>query len=379
MSSILERLKSAGSIKATEVLSKSSFFNEKDMIPTDIPIINIALSGKIDGGLTPGLIFCAGPSKHYKSLLGLKMVSAYMNKHKDAVCLFYDSEFGITPEYIAANGIDTDRVLHIPIEHLEQLKFDISKRLDEIKRGDKVVIFIDSVGNLASKKEVEDALEEKSVADMSRARVLKSLFRIITPHFATKDIPCIVINHTYQEMAMYPKTIMSGGQGPMYSANTVFIIGKSQEKEGTEIIGWNFTLNVEKSRFVKEKSKLPFLVTYDKGIQKYSGLLDLALEFSIVQKPSNGWYQRVDLVSGEVEDKKWRIKDTHCDEFWEPILKSPSFNEFVKNKFQLGHSYINDPNEIIEDESPFGDVPHDYDPLGSGVIANHLHDTLSDS
>jgi RecA/RadA recombinase len=192
-------------------LAESDFFNVKDSVPTEIPIINIALSGKVDGGLTPGLTFLAGESKSFKSLLGLMMVKAYMKKHEDAVCLFYDSEFGITPEYISANGIDTDRVIHVPIEHLEELKFDISKRLEAIERNDKVIIFIDSIGNLASKKEVEDALDEKSVADMSRAKVMKSLWRIVTPHLTIKNIPCIAINHTYQTMEMYSKAVMSGG------------------------------------------------------------------------------------------------------------------------------------------------------------------------
>lgn len=208
---LMEKLKSAGAVKQATVLSDSLFFNEKEQIQTDIPIINVALSSKLDGGLTSGLTFLAGPSKHFKSLLGLMLVKAYLTKYKDAICLFYDSEFGITPEYISSNGIDTKRVLHIPIEHLEQLKFDISKRLDEISRGDKVIIFVDSVGNLASKKEVEDALDEKSVADLSRAKTMKSLWRIVTPHLTTKDIPCVAVNHTYKEMSLYPKDIMSGG------------------------------------------------------------------------------------------------------------------------------------------------------------------------
>lgn len=213
MSDLLKRLKTSGSIKYASILSESELFNDKDVVKTDIPIINIALSGKIDGGITPGLIFLAGPSKTFKSLSGLMMVKAYMTANKDAVCLYYDSEFGITPEYIKSNGIDADRVLHIPIEHLEQLKFDISKRLEEIKRGDKVIIFIDSIGNLASKKEAEDALEEKTATDMTRARTLKSLFRIITPHFTTKDIPCIAINHTYQEMCLRGDTLIKTPEG----------------------------------------------------------------------------------------------------------------------------------------------------------------------
>ena len=196
--SLLDKLRSVGSIKA-ETVATSSFFAPKDLIQTNIPIINVAFSGTLDGGLVPGLTILAGPSKHFKSNLGLVCVSSYMKKYKDSVCLFYDSEFGITPEYMLAHGIDTERVLHIPLEHIEQLKFDIMKRLSEIKKGDKVIIFIDSIGNLASKKEVDDAENEKSVADMTRAKSLKSLFRIITPHLTLKDLPCIAVNHVYEE------------------------------------------------------------------------------------------------------------------------------------------------------------------------------------
>lgn len=346
--SLLDKMKKVGSIKTTELLSESTFFNKKEGVQTEVPIINLALSGQVDGGLVSGLTFLAGPSKHFKSLLGLVLVKAYMKKHPDAVCLFYDSEFGITPDYIKTNGIDTDRVLHIPIEHLEQLKFDISKRLEAIERGDKVIIFIDSVGNLASKKEVEDALDEKSVADMSRARVMKSLWRIVTPHLTTKDIPCIAVNHTYQTMEMYSKSVMSGGTGGMYSANQVFIIGKAQEKDGTELVGWNFTINIEKSRFVREKSKFPFLVTFDGGIQKYSGLMDIALEGGFVTKPSNGWFAKVDRATGEIGDKK-RMADTLCAEFWDSILTDEEFKEYVKSKFAISYGSLMAEDVVLEE------------------------------
>jgi hypothetical protein len=213
-SSLLDRLKKSGSVKNVTTLADSCFFNKKDTIPTSIPILNIALSGTLSGGLSPGITIIAGPSRHFKSLLGLILVKAYMDKYPDAVCLFFDSEYGITPEYIKTNGIDIDRVLHIPVEHLEQLKFDIAKRLEEIKRGDHVIVFMDSIGNLASKKEYEDALDEKSVADMTRSKVIKGIFRIITPHFTTKDIPCIVVNHTYQEMCLEGSTLIKTENGP---------------------------------------------------------------------------------------------------------------------------------------------------------------------
>lgn len=345
--SLLNKMMKSGSIKV-ELLSDSSFFNKKESVPTEVPIINMALSGTIDGGLVSGLTFLAGPSRHFKSLLGLIMVKAYMNKYKDAVCLFYDSEFGITPDYIRTNGIDTERVIHIPIEHLEQLKFDISKRLESIERGDKVIIFIDSVGNLASKKEVEDALEGKSVADMTRARVLKSLWRIVTPHLTTKDIPCIAVNHTYQTMEIYSKAVMSGGTGGMYSANQVFIIGKSQEKDGTDLVGYNFTINIEKSRFVREKSKFPFLITFEGGIQKYSGILEVALEGGFVNKPSNGWYAKVNQDTGEIGEKV-RFVATQTDEFMLPLLNDNKFKEYVTKKYGIAYGNIMGETSVLEE------------------------------
>jgi RecA/RadA recombinase len=346
--SLLDKMIKSGSIKV-ELLSDSTFFNKKESVPTEVPIINMALSGTVDGGLVSGLTFLAGPSRHFKSLLGLIMIKAYMNKYKDAVCLFYDSEFGITPDYIRTNGIDTERVIHIPIEHLEQLKFDISKRLESIERGDKVIIFIDSVGNLASKKEVEDALDGKSVADMTRARVLKSLWRIVTPHLTTKDIPCIAVNHTYQTMEIYSKAVMSGGTGGMYSANQVFIIGKAQEKDGTDLVGYNFTINIEKSRFVREKSKFPFLITFEGGIQKYSGIVEIALEGNFVSKPSNGWYAKVDQDTGEIGEKV-RFVATQTDEFMLPLLNNVKFKEFVNQKYGIAYGNIMGETPILEEE-----------------------------
>jgi len=334
--SLLDKLKAAGSIK-TQTINESSFFKPKDVVQTNVPIINIAFSGTLDGGIVPGLTILAGPSKHFKSNLALVCVKAYMKKYPDAVCLFYDSEFGVTPEYLVAHGIDCDRVLHIPLEHIEQLKFDIVKRLQEIKKGDRVIIFLDSLGNLASKKEVEDAENEKSVADMTRAKQIKSLFRIITPHLTMKDIPCLVVNHVYEETGMFAKTIVSGGTGVYYSANQIFIIGRSQEKDGTDVIGYKFTINIEKSRFVKEKSKLPFQVMFDAGIDRFGGLLDLAIEAGFVVKPSNGYYQK----TKSVDDKKYREKETHTKEFWTEILTDKVFYDFIKNKYQLAAAPIN--------------------------------------
>jgi hypothetical protein len=171
---------------------------------------------------------------------------------------------------------------------------------------------------------------------MSRAKSLKSLFRIITPHLTTKNIPCLAINHIYQEMGLYPKAIVSGGTGIYYSANQIFIISKSQEKDGTELAGFKFTINIEKSRYVKEKSKLPFSVFFDSGIYKWSSLFEIAQESGHIIKPKVGWYQTVDMETGEISEKSYRAKDLESnDAYFENLIKDKVFKDYVERKFKL--------------------------------------------
>jgi RecA/RadA recombinase len=346
---LLERILKNSPTKHAAILSESEFFKDKDVIPTDLPILNIAFAGSLDGGLSSGLTILAGKSKSFKSLLGLLCMKAYLDKYPDAVGILYDSEGGITPDYLQSNGIDPSRVLHIPIEHLEMLKFDLVKTLKEIDRKDKVIMMIDSIGNTASLKELEDAENEKSVAEMQRAKSMKALFRMITPSLIAKDVPCIAIAHTYDTMEMYSKAVISGGTGLMYSANQAFIITKAQEKDADGLAGWKFTINIEKSRYVKEKSKLPFTVLYNKGIQKWSSLFDLALESGHLIKPKVGWYQMVDMETGEIFEKNYRAKDIETnDEFFEKLIQDLTFKKFVEHKFKLSASLTASGDEEID-------------------------------
>jgi RecA/RadA recombinase len=297
--------------------------------------MNVAFSGSLNGGYTSGLTMIAGPSKHFKTAFGLIMMKAFMDKNPEGVVLFYDSEFGTPQGYFDVFDIDTTRIVHVPVTDLEELKFDMVAQLKEIETDDKVFIMVDSVGNLASKKEVDDAESQKSAADMTRAKQFKSLFRMITPHLTMKDIPMVAINHTYDSQGLYPTKVVSGGTGMYYSADTIWIVGRQQDKVGTEIQGYHFVINVEKSRFVKEKSKIPISVSWEKGVDKFSGLLDMAMDYGVISR-SGGWYQMVDVESGEVADKKFREKDTHNNEFWQPILEDEKFDEFISKKFRVG-------------------------------------------
>jgi RecA/RadA recombinase len=282
----------------------------------------------------------------------MMLVKSFQTKYPDGVILFYDSEFGAPQSYFENFGINTDMVIHTPITDIEQLKHDVMQQINQFERGDNVMIVVDSVGNLASKKEVDDALDGKSVADMTRAKQMKSLFRMITPHLTIKDIPMVVVNHTYMEIGMFPKAIVSGGTGIYYSADNIFIIGRQQEKQGTEVIGYNFIINVEKSRYVREKSKIPIEVTFEGGISKWSGLLDIALESGHVTKPSNGWYQKTG------EEKKYRLNDTYNKEFWMPVLTDPTFGEWIENRYRMGNGQMMEGDNVdISDE----DISEEYE------------------
>ena len=329
MANLMDKMKKLGG-KDNDTLSDSKLFNDKDMVQTSVPALNIALSGSLFGGITPGLTFLAGPSRTFKTNMGLKMVASYLDKYPEAICVFYDSEFGVTEAYLKSMGVDPTRVLHVPVMNIEQLKFDMVQRLEAIERGEKVIIFIDSVGNLASKKEVEDALSENSAADMTRAKSLKSLFRMVTPYLTHKDLPCIAINHTYATMELYSKQVMSGGTGGMLSANSVFIISSAQDKDkDNKIEGFTFTINIEKSRYVRQRSKIPLTVRYEDGIDYYSGLLELAIEGKFITQPTKQTYQLAANLKMEPTKKKT------VEPILDIVMKDPKFAEYIENVYKM--------------------------------------------
>lgn len=337
--SLMDRIKKNTSIAIANVLDESEVFGERQLCPTEVPIINIALSGTLKGGLTSGVTEIAGPSKHFKTGIALLLMRSFLSSHKDGIILFYDAEFGTPGSYFETFGIDMKKVFHTPITDVEQLKHDIMKQLAELKRGDHIMIVIDSIGQLASLKEVEDALEGKQVADMTRAKAIKSLFRMITPHLRIKDIPLVVVNHTYKTQEMYSKEVTGGGTGMYYAADTIWIVGRQQEKVEGDLAGFNFILNVEKSRSVKEKSKLPVSVKFGEGIEMYSGLLENAIEAGFVEKPSPGWYIKKGTTN------KVREADTKNQAFWKGILDNEEFDEFIRKKYQVAFGEILEKDE----------------------------------
>lgn len=359
-SPLMLKLIKASKLDHTDVLSQSEIFNTRVEVPTAIPALNIAYSARIDGGLGSGLTVWAGPSKHFKSLFCLISAAAYLKAYPDAVCLFYDNEFGSPAAYFASVGIDPNRVLHSPFTTLEDLRTDMVNQLDGINRGDKVIFVIDSLGMAASSKEVNDAMEGSEKADMTRAKINKSLFRIILPHLRLKDIPCVVVQHVYDTMETYSKKVVSGGTGTYLAADNIYIIGRQQDtikKDGkNEIVGYDFIINVEKSRFVREKSKIPIKVRKEGGVYKWTGLFDLAVEGEYIAFATSKTYALVDRTSGEVGDKTFYRKDVEYDgTFWMDLLKNTDFKEFIHTKYAVSNG------ELVQDEPNPEDLDDEID------------------
>lgn len=341
MSELLKKMKKGTKLAKTAMLDESELLHNGAQAPSKIAMLNIGLSGLARGGLQGGNTMVAGPSRHFKSVLALIMVKGYMDMHPDAVCLFYDNEFGAPKKYWESVDIDTSRVLHIPVTSIEELKQDVVKKV-HISQGiigpdEKVIIFIDSVGNIASVKEVEDALTGNDAVDMTRAKAMKSFWRCVTPHLVLRDMPMVSINHVYDEQSRTPKKIVSGGQGGILNADTIFIIGKAAEREGKEVTGNKFTLNVEKSRFIRERTKLPLYVSFEGGVHPYTGLFELAYGIGYIQSAKQGWYQCSDIDP----NGNWRKKDIELDaDFWERALDSTVFQDRLNKSIGIADGAV---------------------------------------
>lgn len=335
MSKLLEKLRK-NTILKPEILKNSRYFENEKYIKTDVPLLNLALSGKLDGGLPRGIVQIAAPPKHFKTNFMLEIMKGFQNENIDTdyIIVLYDSELGSNPNYFQKAGVDTSKVDHRPIRSVEELRSDIANLMNDISEGDRVLICVDSIGMLRSDKETEDAKDNKSAADFTRAKALKSFFRIITGEAAIKQIPIVIVNHSYQTMELYPKEIASGGRGAQYSAHTLLFITKAQEKEkenGKDVLaGYRFSLKAGMSRYVRENSVFPVTVRYNVGIDRYSGIFDFALEFGNIRCEKQGWY----LTEGaEVQRRRSDIEDDL--EYMESLLSNKELCDSIEKKYRI--------------------------------------------
>lgn len=326
-------LKNAG--KVGSVLSSSDFADKPVVCSTPVPMVNVMLSGSLDGGLKAGLTQLVGDSRTFKSNFCLLLVKSYLDTYPEAVCIFLDNEFGAA-QYIEPMGIDPDRVIHIPVTDIEDLKQRTVSLLEDIAVGDKVIFFLDSLSQIASLKETADAINGKIVADMTRAKMINSYMRIITPRFTMKNIPFVFINNYYDDTSSpYAEPIIKGGSQVFLSSDTILFVTRSQVKdEDKSLTGWNFNYSCMKSRTVKEKSKFSVEVLYSGGVNKNSGLFDAAMASGFITAPKQGWYQ-INLPEIKL-DKLVRRKEIESNqEIFDALLKNVDFKTFILNKYAL--------------------------------------------
>jgi hypothetical protein len=335
MSKLLERLRKNSDLKP-ELLKNSKYFASDEFIKTDVPILNLAFTGSFKGGMPKsGITMIAAPPKHFKTNFMLEMMKGFQNdnENKDFFIVLYDSEKGYTPEYFEKAGLDMERIDHRFITSVEEWKSDIANLVENIEEGDNVLIVVDSIGMLPSKKEAQDALDGKDTVDMTRAKQLKSAFRIITPHICKKNVPVIIVNHSYQTLDLYGKEVAAGGRGAQYAGHTLWFITKAKDMDGKEQEGFVFTIRSGLSRYVKENATFPVTAEFGSGIQKYSGIFDIAKDLGYIISPKQGWYKHKSW-GDDVSSK--RRKDLEEDEvFMQSLVDDEDFEKAVNLKFKL--------------------------------------------
>lgn len=343
----LKKMKTKLSDEASQ-MSESRFFKDVPRTKLSIPLLNIAFSGDVDGGLPKGSITLIGaPSKHFKSSIALKIMGDWQKDNPKGVVIFYDNEFGTRENSFKSFGVDPSMVLHQPFDTVENLKADMVQKMQQLERGEDVFFLVDSIGMASSKKELEDAMKGEDKADMTRAKALKGFFRMITPTCRMKEFTFVGINHTYMEIGMFPKEIMGGGTGAQYAPDTTIFISRSVEKDGKELLGYTFKLRLFKSRDCIENSILPLTVHFDGGIHKYSGMKDLAKEFGLITNGRVPTDKRVHAYllndeHGEVlEDAEGVTIYTPLsevdvdDDFWKVVFSKTNFKARVRDKYLL--------------------------------------------
>lgn len=338
MSSLASRIL-AMSPKSRATMINQTNIGEKNIICNmPVPILNLLMSGFFGGGLTCGITQLVGDSRTYKTNMCLTIIAAYMRINPKAVLVFLDSEFSAKP-MMPKYGIDPERVVYIPFESLDEMKIVLSQMIGGVTREEDVIFFIDSISQVSSLKEVTDATKGDVKVDMTRAKEMNSVFRIITPMLNIRNKPLFCINSFYDDTTNeYADPIIKGGKQSFLSSDAVWFVTRAQDKDDTtkEIKGWFFNYKALKSRFVKEKSVFKLHVTYDGGIDWTSGLLDLGRESGLIK--GAGWYELVDRLKTPTTSKKYQAKqlmDPANREFYDILLADPEFNKFCEEKYML--------------------------------------------
>ena len=262
-------------------------------IDTGSYIFNALVSGSIYGGIPSNKITAlAGESSTGKTFFTISVIKHFLKTHPEAGVAFFESEGAISKDLLSDRGVDTKRVVIIPVVTVQQFRQQalmVADNLLKDKNHPPMLFVLDSLGMLTTTKEIEDSEAGKETRDMTRAQVVKSIFRVLTLKLSKCNIPLIVTNHTYDVVGAYmPTKEMGGGSGLKYAASTIIFLSKSKEKDGKEVIGNIIKCETKKSRFTKESAKISTRLFYDeRGLDPYYGLLELGEKYGVFERKGN--------------------------------------------------------------------------------------------
>lgn len=319
-------------------------------IDTGSYTLNALLSGSIFGGL-PGnkVTALAGESSTGKTFYALGIASNFLKTDPDAGVIYFETEGALTRDMLQERGIDTKRFVIIPVSTVQEFRTQAVKVLDAYDKQPKkdrkpIMMFLDSLGMLSTSKEMEDTAEGKDTRDMTRAQLIRGAFRVLSLKLAKLDVAMVVTNHTYAVVGAYmPTKTMGGGDGLKYAASTIVFLSKSQDKDGTEVVGNIIKCKLEKSRFTREKSMVETKLSFTKGLDRYHGLTDLAVEAGI-WKSQGG---RIEVHDGRKVFGK-NIANNPSDFFTEDVLKQ--LDNYCKSKYNYGSDEVVEQVEELEEE-----------------------------
>ena len=306
-------------------------------IDTGSYIFNALLSGSMYGGLPSNKITAlAGESATGKTFFLMGIVKNFLDKNPDAGVLYFESESAITQQMVIDRGIDPQRMVMIPVTTVQEFRTQAIKVLDSYltkNEADRkpMMMCLDSLGMLSTTKEVEDTSDGKETRDMTRAQVLKAAFRVLTLKLGRAKVPMVVTNHTYDSMgSMFPTKEMGGGSGLKYAASSIIFLSKKKDKDGTEVVGNIVHCKNHKSRLTIENKMVDVRLSYDKGLDRYYGLLELAIKYGIFKQVST----RIELPDGKTQFGKTIINNPE-DYFTEEVMKQ--LNESAEKEFKYGN------------------------------------------
>ena len=300
-------------------------------------ILNAVLSGSLYGGVPDNKVTAfAGESATGKTYFVLGVVKSYLDRNPEAGVVYYDTEAAVTKAMMEERGIDTRRVILAEPDTIQKFKTHALKMIDmyEKEPADKrppMMFVLDSLGLLSTSKEMEDSLEGKDVRDMTKSQIIKAAFRVLTLKLAKVKIPLLVTNHVYEVIGSYvPTKELGGGTGLKYAASTIAMLSKRKEKDGDgDIVGNIVRIKMYKSRLSKENSQVEVLLTYDKGLDRYYGLLELAEKYEVIKKVST----RFELPDGRKVFGK-EIRQNPTAYFTEEIMAK--LEECAKKEYSYG-------------------------------------------